>query len=248
MRRALAEAAHGRLLTLVVVGTSVALRLAFLIHPFDLHGVSDFHELGRRMLDGALPYRDFTFEYPPLTAPLVLLAGAVPRSVSVNVLAAVAFLAEVVLLFLLRHEPPVVRRYLLLTLPLVPLLSGGFDAIVVLALGGAMVAAAAGSTARGAWAAAAGTLVKLFSAVWLAADRPSRRTFGPIAVTAAGLLAPLLVAPFNDTYLGFAARRGVHQQAVAASLHTLTTWPGGGRSSRRSGSTTSRSSGRAPGP
>lgn len=58
-----------RLLLWVLIGASIGLRISYLANPFELHGISDFHGLGQRMLHGELPYRDFTFEYPPLAAP-----------------------------------------------------------------------------------------------------------------------------------------------------------------------------------
>ena len=47
---------------------------------------------------------------------------------------------------------------------------------------------------------------------------PGASAIAPMSVAALGLGAPLLLAPFDDTYLGFAIRRGVHQESVAASI------------------------------
>jgi hypothetical protein len=220
------EDASTRPLTRALLGASLALRMAFLLVPFELHGISDFHGLGQQMLHGALPYRDFTFEYPPLAAPVVFVGGLVPAGWTASIIAALALLAEVALLRLLRGDRAAIKRYLVMTLPLTPLLSGGFDAVVVLALAAAMLGAAAPSASAD-WSAAAGTLVKLFPAAWYGARRPSKRSVVPLVAVAVGLALPLLFAPFDDTYLGFAARRGVHHQAVAASVHTLLTWARG---------------------
>ncbi len=208
----------------VLLGASVALRLLFLANPFELHGSSDFHGLGQRMLHGEIPYRGFTFEYPPLALPLVLVSGLVPAAWSATVLAVQSLLAEIVLVSLLRHDRLALRRYLLLTLPLTPLLSGGFDAWVMVAF---VVAGLGIHRTRAAWSACAGAALKLFPAVWFVTRPPTRREVVPIIVTLAVLVGPLIVAPFDSTYLGFAVRRGVYQGAVPASLSALARWARG---------------------
>lgn len=222
--------ASGRLLSPVllraVVATSITLRLAFLLDPFELHGISDFHGLGQRMLEGALPYRDFTFEYPPLAAPVMVLEGLVPAVWSASALAALSFAAEGLWLRMVWHRPGALERHLLITLPLIPLASGGFDTLAMLAIGGALLVGSQGAPAR-AWSAAGGALVKLFPVTWFGTHVPWRSYLLPVVVMAAGLLAPLAVAPIDDTYLGFALNRGVHQESVAASVHTVSSWARG---------------------
>lgn len=178
----------------VLVVTSVLLRVAFVLEPFELHGLSDFHGTGLRMLHGAVPYRDFTFEYPPLAAVLLLFPGAVARGWAASAMAAQSFLVEAALVAALWRNRDTVRRYLLVSLPLIPLLSGGFDAVAMAALAASLLLSSPERASRW-WLATLGALVKLFPVVRVGASRPPRAALVPLGLGAVGLCTPLLVAP-----------------------------------------------------
>ena len=61
-------------LALLVAGWALTLWVA----PWSDERVNDlfvYRGFAEPLLDGALPYRDFAFEYPPLAAPLIALPG-----------------------------------------------------------------------------------------------------------------------------------------------------------------------------
>lgn len=108
------------------------------------------------MWAGDLPHRAFLFEYPPVAVVPFLVAGAVRHALALAVLAALATVAELTILWLVRDRPGAVRRTLVLSLLVFPLLSGGFDGLVVAVLVASTAMLARGD-ARGWWVAAVGT-------------------------------------------------------------------------------------------
>ncbi|MBV8979991.1 MAG: DUF2029 domain-containing protein, partial [Acidimicrobiia bacterium] len=123
--------------------------------------------------------------------------------------------------FVLRQRGDALLRYAVLSLLVFPFLSGGFDALplALLALSTAWLAA---GWSRGWWAAGIGALVKVVPGVaWAWGQTRWRAAVTALAVTVAVGLAPLLVAhDTTSSYLGYALKRGVQVESVAAS----TTW------------------------
>lgn len=209
-----------------VLVAAVAVHLLFLAAPLDVLAPVDPHEVGRRMLDGELPYVDFAFEYPPLAAVPFILTGLVPSGAGLSALAAQAVVLELAILWLVvrRHEGAT-YRFGALSVVSFPFLSGGFDAYVVasLAIGTGMLAR---GDPRGWWAAAAGVPVKLGSATtWLWARAHVGAGVVSGFVAAAIALAPLTVVGLGtDSWIGYSLERGVQMESVGASLSWVGQW------------------------
>jgi hypothetical protein len=205
----------------VVVVFAVLLRVAFIVAPFDVLYPVDAHELGRRLLDGQMPYRDFGLEYPPGALLGFLLPGFAPSSIAPQVVALQALAMDGLILLVMRSSQARFRRYVLLSTILFPLMSGGFDAVAM--------ACIAWSTAligrddrRGSWVASLGAAVKIFPGVaWGWARRWGRAGTVALGVTVAVLLAPLALGEGRDVYVRYHLDRGVQQESLAASLAFL---------------------------
>ncbi len=61
-----------------IVVLAIAIRVMFVIAPFDVLHPVDAHVLGQLVLHGDVPYRDFGLEYPPGSILAMLLPG--PRA------------------------------------------------------------------------------------------------------------------------------------------------------------------------
>lgn len=200
----------------------VAIHILSILAPADVLAPVDPWQLGRKVWEGQIPYRDFPLEYPPGSILAFLLPGAAPHALAPTVLALQAVAAEAaVIWFVLRRVDGAMWRWVPLSMLLFPLLAGGFDALPMAAIAASTALLAAG-TASGWWVAALGAIVKLSPAtawVW-------GRTAWPTAVftafvTGAVLLAPSLLARHpDDGYLGYSLHRGVQVESVAAT----TTW------------------------
>lgn len=205
-----------------IVLAAVAIHVLFLIAPLDVLAPVDPHALGRRLLDGELPYQDFQFEYPPLAVVPFLLSGLVPSSLALSALAAQAIVLEVlVLVVVLRRHQGAVLRFSLLSILTFPFLSGGFDAYVMAAI---VISTELLSRAdpRGWWVAAVGVPIKLASAVawvWARARLRVGVVAGMLAATLA-LLPIALVGLHRDSWIGYSLDRGTQAESVGAS----TTW------------------------
>lgn len=199
----------------------VLLHLALVVAPTDVLYPVDPGRIGRWLLHGQLPYRDFGFEYPPLAALAFVLPGLVPHTLAPNVLALQALVLEgLVVWFVLRPlGRDVLWRYALLSPLVFPFLSGGFDALPMAAIAFATMLLVRDDP-RGWWVAAAGTLAKVSPAgAWVWARVHPRTSVVALVVTAAVALSPLLLAASaDDTYLGYTLHRGVQVESIPASL------------------------------
>jgi len=202
----------------VVLALALVVHVTFVVAPFDVLQPVDPWALGRAVWHGLLPYRDFAFEYPPGAVLAFLLPGAVPRSLAHSVLALQAVACEVGIFALLADDPAARRRWVLVATLAFPLLSGGFDALPMLALfwSTALLRRGAG---RGWVVAGIGAAVKLFPGIaWGCFRRRPALGLAVLALTVAVLLAPLLIAPPGRTFIGYHLDRGVEQGSVGASL------------------------------
>jgi hypothetical protein len=204
-----------------VVLLSVVLRVLFVLAPFDVLAPIDPWDLGRALWRGEVPYRDFAIEYPPAGLLAFLVPGAMPHGWAPHALALQAFVLEASLVSLLRDDQAALRRYLLVSLFTTPLLSGGFDAVPVVAVAWS-TSLLAGRRATGWWVAALGAAAKLFPGVaWGWCRRRPLAGAVALAVTVAVLLGPLLLADADRTPIGYHVDRGVQNESVAASATFL---------------------------
>lgn len=199
----------------------VLIHVLAVLKPVDVLFPVDAWSIGRRLLHGDLPYRDFPFEYPPLSALAFLLPGLVPQGWSPHVLALQAVALEAVAVVFIRRSPGAVLRYAVLSILMFPFLAGGFDALPMAALAASTALLAAGRPAG--WVVAAlGGMVKVVPGVACAWCRHHLAAAGALLVlTAAVLLAPLAMSRHrNDDWLSYNVNRGVQVESVAAT----TTW------------------------
>lgn len=203
--------------------TLVAVHVMAVLAPADVLAPVDPWEIGRKIWEGAVPYRDFGFEYPPGAILAFLLPGAVPKDLAGTVLALEAVAAEVAVVLLLRRFDGALWRWVPFSILLFPFLAGGFDALPMAAIAWSTALLAAGAGA-GWWVAAAGAAVKLVpGGAWVWGRRGLWQAVAALVVIVPVLLAPGLLARHpDDAYLGYTLHRGVQVESVAAS----TTWLG----------------------
>jgi hypothetical protein len=199
----------------------VAMHVVAVARPVDVLFPVDAWSIGSMVLHGHMPYRDFQFEYPPLSTLAFLLPGLVPRAAARTVLAVQAVGLEVVALAFIRGRPGAVRRYGAMSLLLFPFLAGGFDAFPMAALAAGTALLAAGNPS-GWGVVAAGAMMKLSPGLaWVWCRRRLAAAGAALVVTLAVLLAPLALARHtNDDWLTYNIHRGVQVESVAAT----TTW------------------------
>lgn len=219
--RAPGQLVRDRELRLLLVATAwLAVRLAVIAHPLPPLGPFDAHDFGRRMLGGGVPYIDLPLEYPPLSVLAFVIPGLVPSGVADSVLGLQALGAELaVIALVLRHRPDALRRYLVCSAVVFPLMAGGFDALPMAALAISTAALIDGKP-WGWWVAGLGATVKLVpGSAWLWARSHRYTAVVALTVTIAVLLTPvLLVGLSRDSYAGYALKRGVQMESVGASL------------------------------
>lgn len=199
----------------------VLIHILAVLRPIDVLFPVDAWTIGRRLLDGDLPYRDFQFEYPPLSAVAFLLPGLVPRGWANHVLALQAVALEAVAVLFIRRQPGALRRYGLLSILMFPFLAGGLDGLPMAALAASTALLAAGRPAG--WVVAAlGGMAKLAPVVAWSWCRHHLAAAGALLVlTSAMLLAPLAMSRDRDhDWVSYTFHRGVEVESVAAS----TTW------------------------
>jgi hypothetical protein len=199
----------------------VAMHLLAVANPIDVLFPIDAWSVGRMLFDGQIPYADFQFEYPPLSALCFILPALVPHGAAPTVLALQAVALELVAVAYIRGHAGALRRYGVLSFLLFPFLAGGFDAFPMAALVVSTALLAAGNP-RGWAVVAAGAMMKISpglawvwcrSHLWVAA--------GALVVTLAVVLAPLAIARNrDDDWITYNIDRGVQVESVAAS----TTW------------------------
>jgi len=199
----------------------VAIHILAVARPVDVLFPVDAWTVGRMILHGHIPYRDFQFEYPPLSVVGFILPGLVSHGMARTVLALQAVGLELVALAYIRPQPGAIRRYAALSFLLFPFLAGGFDAFPMAALAASTALLAAGTPAG--WAVvAAGAMMKISPAVaWVWCRRHLAFAAVALAVTGAVLLAPVALARHrDDDWLTYNIDRGVQVESVAAT----TTW------------------------
>jgi hypothetical protein len=204
-----------------VVLLAVLLRVAFIVAPFDVLHPVDAHDLGRRLLDGQMPYRDFGLEYPPGALLGFLLPGLAPSSIAPQVVALQALAMDGLIMLLMRSSQERFRRYVLLSTILFPLMSGGFDAIAMACIAWSTTLIGRDDR-RGWWVASLGAAVKIFPGVaWGWARRWGRTGTVALGVAVAVLLVPLALGEGRDVYVRYHLDRGVQQESLAASATYL---------------------------
>lgn len=204
----------------LVVGV-VAMHILAVARPNDVLKPVDAWSIGRLIVDGNLPYRDFQFEYPPLAVLAFVLPGLVPHAAAKTVLALQAVALELVAIAFIRRYPGALKRYLGLSFLLFLYLPGGFDAFPMAALVVSTALLADGR--RGGWAVvAAGTMVKLGPGLaWVWCRRHLMAAAGALLVTLMVIAAPVALARNrHDDWLTYNLDRGVQVESVPAS----TTW------------------------
>lgn len=206
----------------LLIGVLVIHFLAVL-KPVDVLAPVDAWAIGQRLLHGDIPYRDFQFEYPPLSTFAFLLPGLVPRGWANHVLALQAVAVELLAVAFIWRRPGALRRYAAMSFLLFPFLAGGFDAFPMAALAVSTALLADGRPAG--WVVAAvGGMMKASPGVAWAWCRHHLALAGVLLVVTAGvLLAPVALArERNDDWLTYNIDRGVQVESVAAT----TTWLG----------------------
>jgi hypothetical protein len=137
-----------------------------------------YHVYGERIADGLVPYRDFSFEYPPGALPALVLPALVTDSLTAFrvVFAAEMAVAGAIGVVLLAAGLDRLgtrrgdRRVALSVVALVPLLLGGviltrFDLVPAAIVAGAMLLLVTGRLRAGALVTGVGIAVKLYPAV-----------------------------------------------------------------------------------
>ena len=199
----------------------VAIHLLAVARPVDVLFPVDPWSVGRLLLDGRIPYRDFQFEYPPLSALAFILPGLVPKGAAATVLALQAVAMELAAVAYIRRYPGALRRYGAMSFLLFPFLAGGFDAFPMAGLAVSTALLAAGAPA-GWWVVAAGAMMKISPGVaWVWCRRHLVVAAAALAVTLAVILVPVALAENrDDDWLTYNIDRGVQVESVAAT----TTW------------------------
>ncbi len=168
-----------------------------------------YDEVARRITDGAVPYRDFAFEYPPLAAVLMTVARLLPLpfSTTVSLLMLVALCATALGVAATAHALGMSRRRQLAAggvVALLPLLLGDFVAtrydLAVAALLAWMLWAAVTLRWRTAWALlAAAVALKLapivlmpLLVIWHRKHRCGRVALGWAGLAGLGVIATFL--------------------------------------------------------
>lgn len=208
-----------------ILVAAVLIHVLAVLRPLDVLFPVDAWTIGQRLLDGDLPYRDFQFEYPPLSAVAFVLPGLVPRGWASHVLALQAVALEAVAILFIRRQPGALRRYGLLSILVFPFLAGGLDSLPMAALAASTALLAAGRPAG--WVVAAlGGMAKIVPVVAWSWCRHHLAVAGAMLVVTAGmLLAPLALSRHdNHDWVSYNLNRGVEVESVAAT----TTWVANG--------------------
>jgi uncharacterized membrane protein len=170
--------ASGRFTLAACALLALAWAATFALHPWSDESVGDLGSrstVAMRVLGGALPYRDFPFEYPPLAAPVMALpglAGTDGDAYRIGI-AVVAFAVTAVVLLLVRTlalRTGGDARLAMLGVAVAPLLLGAvirlhIDVVPVALLLAALVAILAHRPATGFALIGLGTMLKAFPLV-----------------------------------------------------------------------------------
>lgn len=217
----MAETGHRSSVDRPLLLAVVAMHVLAVARPVDVLFPVDAWSVGRMLLDGLVPYRDFQFEYPPLSVLGFVLPALVPHGWAPTVLALQALGLEVLAVAFIRRHSGALRRYAAMSFLLFPFLAGGFDAFPMAALAVSTALLAAGDP-RGWAVVAAGTMLKISPGVaWVWCRRHLVVAGVALAVTLAVILAPVALATNrDDDWLSYNLHRGVQVESVAAT----TTW------------------------
>lgn len=232
---------HSRRMTVVAAVTAAGL-LSILVISQATHTIipgdpAVYRERIEALLVGGLPYRDVPFEQlPMMLVPMGLawvLGGSASQSAYVFVFALLMVLTMAATTVLVARlgsaldERSAAGRWLLITVPLMPLAVFRSDPFVVLHFAGALLAFL---QAKGRWTVLSilGALAKIWPAVLAALGWKRGRQVGAVAVGLGGVLA------FGITLLpGFTEARsavGIHAETVVGGLLGLARVAGGGAS------------------
>jgi hypothetical protein len=162
----------------VFVLTAVAATVVWQESGRAVTDIALYHTYGERLADGLVPYRDFSFEYPPGALPALVLPAIVTDSITAFriVFAAEMVVAGAIGVLLLAAgldrlgTRAADRRVALSVVALVPLLLGGviltrFDLVPAAIVAGAMLLLVTGRLRAGALVVGIGIAVKLYPAV-----------------------------------------------------------------------------------
>jgi Glycosyltransferase family 87 len=175
MRRPSAEALVA---ALVFVATAVTATVAWELSGDAVTDVRLYHAYGEQIAGGAVPYRDFAFEYPPAALPAIVLPALVTdsvagyRAVFVAEMAIVGFVGVLLVAAALRalDRPTAEKRLALAAVALLPLLLGGviltrFDLVPAALVAAALLLVALGRHRAAALVVGVGIAVKLYPAL-----------------------------------------------------------------------------------
>lgn len=188
-------------------------------------GTSLFRSYGERVLDGEIPYRDFSLEYPPGALPAFVvpaLGGADDYDTWFMAFQAACGLGCVVLVALVTGRRLAVAYCALAPLALGPLVLHRYDLwATLLALAG-LAALLAGRLRLGAAALGAGAAAKVFPVVLLplAVARRGRRTLAWFVAALAVLVGPfMLLGPGGIRFsVEGQVERGLQIESLGASI------------------------------
>jgi hypothetical protein len=190
--------------------TAVAVTVAWELTGDAVTDVPLYQSYGERVADGLVPYRDFSFEYPPGALPAIVLPALVTSSLDAYRAAFVEELALVGILAVLAFDAALratrlPRRERIVSLGLVallPLLLGGvlltrFDLVPAALVAAALALAAAGRPRAAALVVGLGAAVKLYPALLvplLAVDAWRRGGRRELAIVVGLAAAPVVLA------------------------------------------------------
>lgn len=199
----------------------VLVHVLAVLRPLDVLFPVDAWTIGRHLLQGDIPYRDFQFEYPPLSLAAFVLPGLVPRGLANHMLALQAVTVELLAVASIRRQPGALRRYAVLSVLVFPLLAGGIDALPMAALAASTALLADGRPGGMGRRRRGGDGQGHPRVGWAWCRRHLAVAAALLAVTGAVLLAPLALGTHaNDDWVTYNLNRGVEIGSVAAT----TTW------------------------
>lgn len=214
----------GTLRRLLTVSSVTWITVATVAGGFTTFQFLDRFRVGRLILQGHLPYRDFALEYPPGAAVILTLpAIGTSRGAYDLVFRLLMLLAwGACALLVLRRMQPFFPRFLAASLVLAWMIGAGFDVVVALAVGTAWLSFRR-KPIQATSAVAAGVLVKLtpFVLVPLLLRSTRRRrsiiTLIILATLAVSVAVPYAIAVPGDDPLTFHAERPIHAESLVGS-------------------------------
>ena len=202
---------------------------------------------------GMVPWRDFPFEYPPVSLTQVLLPYFLPGGASISVYLTGLFIVNVLLLvaigagvvwlarrgWAVESWPRTGLAYALLALALAPTVMWRFDALPTALTVAALILVARNRVATAGIALGAAVMAKLYPlallpALAVAAMRNGRLRPAGAIVLACGATILAIAAPFlivagrsSLSYLDYAVGRGIQVESLPGALALLASVAGG---------------------